>query len=542
MNTSRPVRFFACILAGTLMLAAAAAFAQPSLVSYQGQLSVNGTPFTGNASFKFAVMCGTTSPWSNDGTSTNGSQPAVAVTLPVAQGVFNVLLGDPALAMVPLTAALVSGCATPQLRVWVDTGTGFEQLADQPVASSPFALQSSLASGAIGTFKVGNGTSTAISLMGATGEASVGSIRFGDNSVQTTAATGGGGTDSDWLINGANMSSMVTGNVGIGTAAPDRKLHISGGTDIDPAFGGGYLRIGPTTTGNLLIDNNEIQAVNNGAANNLGINVEGGSVGIGTVNPSSRLHVLGSVRADGVGGFDVRNPNNTAAIARLDWNADIARIRVGGTGTGALNGFDFEGISDASWLRILNNGNVGINTVAPTERLMVNGNTVITGNLTVQGTIAGGGGGGGGSVAIPSSAFLEAETNQMDVHRSNVLLNGRTAGQGLTFEAPVYLPDGATITGFEVHVTDSDATVASGRNIQTFLMSHPFTAGAGAIIATLATSGAPGRTVLSTTSLSTVVNNTANHYVVACNWVTPTGGVAVSALAVHGMRVIYTLP
>lgn len=542
MKTSCPFRLFTCALAGTLMLATACAVAQPSLVSYQGQLSVNGTPFNGSADFKFAVMCGTTSPWSNDGTSTNGSQPTAAVNLPVAQGVFSVLLGDPALAMVPLTAALVSGCATPQLRVWVDTGAGFEQLADQPLASSPFALQSSLASGASGTFKVGDGASTTIALSGATGEASVGSIRFGDNTVQTTAATGGGGADSDWAVNGANMSSMVTGNVGIGTVAPDRKLHIVGGSDIDPAFGGGYLRIGPTTTGNLLIDNNEIQAVNNGAANNLGINVEGGSVGIGTVNPSSRLHVLGSIRADGVGGFDARNPNNVAAISRLDWNADIARIRVGGAGTGSLNGFDIEGISDVSWLRILNNGNVGINTVAPTERLMVNGNTVITGNLTVQGTITGAGGGAGGSVAIPSSAFLEAETNQMDVHRSSVLLNGRTAGQGLTFEAPVYLPDGATITGFEVYVTDGDATVASGRNIQTFLMSHPFTAGAGAIIATLATSGAPGRTMLSTTSLSTVVNNTINHYVVACNWVTPTGGVAVAALAVHGMRVIYTMP
>lgn len=542
MKTSRPVRLFACILAGTLMLVAAAAVAQPSLVSYQGQLSVNGTPFTGNADFKFAVMCAATSPWSNDGTSANGSQPTAAVTLPVAQGVFNVLLGDTALAMVPLTATLVNGCTTPQLRVWVDTGTGFEQLADQPLASSPFALQASLAHGAIGDFKVSNGSATTIALSGDTGQASVASIRFGDNTVQTTAATGGGGADNDWLVNHADMSSMVTGSVGIGTAAPDRKLHIDGGADIDAAFGGGYLRIGPTATTSLLIDNNEIQAVSKGSANDLGLNVEGGGVGIGTANPASRLHVLGSVRAEGVGGFDVRNPNNTAAIARFDWNADVARIRVGGAGTGAANGFDIEGISDVSWLRILNNGNVGINTVSPTERLMVNGNTVITGNLTVQGTISGGGGGGGGSVAIPSSAFLEAETNQMDVHRSNVILNGRTAGQGLTFEAPVYLPDGATITGFEVHVTDSDATVATGRNIQTFLMSHPFAAGAGAIIATLATSGAPGRTVLSTTSLATVVNNTTNHYVVACNWVTPTGGVAVSALAVHGMRVTYTLP
>ena len=134
-------------------------------------------------------------------------------------------------------------------------------------------------------------------------------------------------------------------------------------------------------------------------------------------------------------------------------------------------------------------------------------------HIAMLGTIiGGGGGGGGGSIAVPPVALQEAETNQMDVHRNGVVLHGRTAGQVLTLEAPVYLPDGATITGFEVHLTDSDATAASGRNIQTFLMSNTFAAGAGTIVASLATSGAPGRTVLSVTNLNTVVNNTTRHY------------------------------
>lgn len=521
------------VLTAMLLLAGVAA-AQPSVVSYQGQLNVNGTPFTGNASFKFVILCGANSAWSNDGTSTGGGEPSASVSLPVAQGVFSVLLGDPSLSMIALTGNLINSCILPKLRVWVDSGSGFEQLSDQPLASSPFALKAAFVNNAIGTFKVTDGTNTTISLSGSTGQVAAASVRFNDGSVQTTAATGTG-ADGDWTINGNDMSAGVTGNVGIGTAAPDRKLHLNGGTDIDPAFGGGYLRIGTTTSANMLVDNNEIQTVNNGVAANLGLNVEGGNVGIGTVNPTSKLHVLGPIRCDGAGGFELRNPNNTSAIARFDWNLDQARIRVGGAGTGSLNGFDIQGISDVSWLRILNNGNVGIGTTAPAERLVVNGNTVVTGNLTVQGTISGGGGGAGGSIAIPSSAFLESDTNLMDVHRSNVILNGRTAGQGLTFEAPIYLPDGATITGFEVYVTDSDAT----RNVQTFLMSHPFAAGAGVIIATLATSGTPGRTVLSNTSLGTVVNNTTNHYVVACNWTTPT---TVTAVAVHGMRVTYTMP
>ena len=149
MNRLSIVTRGVAVLAISLCLAAAAA-AQPSLVSYQGQLEAAGAPFTGNAQFKFVVLCGTTSAWSNDGTSTNGSEPSAAVTLPVDQGLFSVLLGDPALSMVALTAGRVADCSSPKLRLWVDTGGGFEQLSDQPLASSPFALKATYAQAAVG--------------------------------------------------------------------------------------------------------------------------------------------------------------------------------------------------------------------------------------------------------------------------------------------------------------------------------------------------------------------------------------------------------
>lgn len=524
-----------------IALLAGVAAAQPSMVSYQGHLDVNGAPFTGNAQFKFAIMCGTASPWSNDGSSSNGSQPTGSVTLPVAQGLFSVLLGDPALSMVALTGDLIESCSSPDLRVWVDTGTGFEQLTDQPLASSPFALKAAYAEGAIGTFKVGDGSSTTFSVNGNTGQAAVGSIKFPDNTVQTTAAVGSG-PDGDWIINGIDMSTGVTGNVGIGTAVPDRKLSIQGGSDIDPSFGGGYVRIGPPTSGNLLIDNNEIQAVNNGAANDLGINVEGGDVGIGTVNPASRLHVLGSIRADGTGGFDVRNPNNTGAISRFDWNADIARIRVGGSGTGALNGFDIEGISDVSWLRILNNGNVGINTTAPSERLEVNGNAVIAGNLTVQGVITGGGGGGGTAyLALGPAAFVEENANQTDFNRGTYI-HGRTAGQRLNLHASLVLPHGATITRCEVFCTDNEPTQSNGENIVFILLRKPFPSGAGSIISSVGTQNAPGDVTLDSGALSSVVDNQNNYYSLTVYWDTPSAPRLITDMRVHGARITYTMP
>jgi len=57
----------------------------PNLVSHQGRVAVNGVNFNGSGQFKFALVNanGSTSYWSNDGTSSAGSEPAAAVTLPV---------------------------------------------------------------------------------------------------------------------------------------------------------------------------------------------------------------------------------------------------------------------------------------------------------------------------------------------------------------------------------------------------------------------------------------------------------------------------
>ena len=80
--------------------------AQPTSMSYQGQLLSNGAPFDGQAQFKFAIydVDENLIIWSNDGTGIGGglSEPASFVTVPVTQGVFGVRLGAPP--MVPLTA------------------------------------------------------------------------------------------------------------------------------------------------------------------------------------------------------------------------------------------------------------------------------------------------------------------------------------------------------------------------------------------------------------------------------------------------------
>jgi len=124
----------------------------PSVVSYQGQVTVSDTPYTGTGYFKFAVVNadGTISYWSNDGTSTVADEPTAAITLTISSGLFNVLLGDTSLN--GMTESLDENAfaeSSTYLRVWFsETGTTgtFEQLfPDQRIASVPYALRAKYA-------------------------------------------------------------------------------------------------------------------------------------------------------------------------------------------------------------------------------------------------------------------------------------------------------------------------------------------------------------------------------------------------------------
>lgn len=99
------------------------------------------------------------------------------------------------------------------------------------------------------------------------------------------------------------MRLTNTGNLGIGTIAPSTRLHVEGGTDAQPDNTGGFLTLGSLAGANVVLDNNEIMARNNNAASTLFVNHNGGhiamaagtgaqNVGIGSQNPTSKLHVI----------------------------------------------------------------------------------------------------------------------------------------------------------------------------------------------------------------------------------------------------------
>jgi len=75
----------------------------------------------------------------------------------------------------------------------------------------------------------------------------------------------------------ANKNLIVDLNAGIGTLTPTAKLNIIGGADASLTTNG-FVQLGSSTSWNLLLDDNEILARNNGAGNDLFIQNDGGNV------------------------------------------------------------------------------------------------------------------------------------------------------------------------------------------------------------------------------------------------------------------------
>jgi hypothetical protein len=127
--------------------------AVPPVLNYAGQVAVNGEAFDGNGLFKFALTNadGTTTYWSNDGTSVDGSEPQASVAVPVNGGLYSILLGNTAQqGMGAIDPVLFAQHTDAKLRVWFSDGVnGFQQLSpDRPFASVPYAFSSESAKSA----------------------------------------------------------------------------------------------------------------------------------------------------------------------------------------------------------------------------------------------------------------------------------------------------------------------------------------------------------------------------------------------------------
>lgn len=149
---------------------------------------------------------------------------------------------------------------------------------------------------------------------------------FPDGSVQDTAASGGGGTDLDWIwVGDRKVNSYPVyhlGRVGIGTDSIQAKLHVKG-TGFPDSYiyleseSGGDTGIrfynGGAHTGSLFYDESEdiVRLSHADTPITQIVCDKNGNVGIGTNNPNEKLHVAGRVKCGTLeitGGSDIAEP------------------------------------------------------------------------------------------------------------------------------------------------------------------------------------------------------------------------------------------
>lgn len=149
-------------------------------------------------------------------------------------------------------------------------------------------------------------------------------------------------------------------------------------------------------------------------------------------------------RGGSAGAFLAANPINLAASFSLGWLDDVARLRIGGNGPGASGGLDIQRTGDASLMRILHNGNVGIGTTAPATRLHLVGADTIMQTASSSST---------------AGTWLEIENTSAGGKRWGVLSTGSANGEGAGKMLLRSISDGVTVM-----VLDGNGNVGVGVN------------------------------------------------------------------------------
>jgi hypothetical protein len=191
-------------------------------------------------------------------------------------------------------------------------------------------------------------------------------------------------------IAGASNSLILgsAANVGIGTTVPGSKLHLQANSTATADWQTAQLRISgaadPAMQLNLGYDTTANKSViQSGQATvtftDLLLNPFGGKIGIGTTAPTGTLHVRG--------GSPVRFIGETSTLSGSEYvdfmarneffNSDLGGMRIQRQPSGDIDTLIFgaaAGSGGAEMMRVRGNGNVGIGTPSPDQKLSVNGN------------------------------------------------------------------------------------------------------------------------------------------------------------------------
>jgi hypothetical protein len=266
------------------VFATLAAFAQGTAFTYQGRLNNNGAAATGTYDFQFTVY---------DAVTAGGSvgAPVTVSGVGVTGGLFAVTLD--------FGASVFTGPARwLQIAVRMNGAAALVPLTPrQSLTPSPYAIHAGTASNVVSgaAVKSLNNLKDDVSLVAG---ANVTLTPSGNTLTIAAPGRGGGGP---WLLNGTT-AYYNAGNVGIGTSTPTTRFTVN-----DPLFGiehtDGTVRLATYLDGLGgwlgTISNHKLNFyVNNGVLPSMTVDTAG-NVGVGTINPVSKLDVRGVLTLEG---------------------------------------------------------------------------------------------------------------------------------------------------------------------------------------------------------------------------------------------------
>jgi hypothetical protein len=205
----------------------------------------------------------------------------------------------------------------------------------------------------------------------------------------TTTRIDGDGTRIQYKVNNADIVTMTSSNVGIGTTSPTHALNVDGNLNVS----GSEIvnsHISSASIHNTLVNAAGVFTIRDTSENQIVTVEQTGNVGIGTTSPEQPLHI-----AKASGGLYARLNANSDADVQLWFNDTEQDWRIGLDSGSNDNDFVFYDAigGGAGYVMVLEptTGNVGIGTTSPGGMLDLSHATMGSNDLYISSKNAAGG-------------------------------------------------------------------------------------------------------------------------------------------------------